>query len=29
MELTRREFLKDIAFASALVGLPAWVNQLD
>ena len=29
MQVTRRDFLKDIAFAAALVGLPSWVNQLD
>ena len=29
MQLTRRDFLKDIAFAAALVGLPPWVSQLD
>lgn len=29
MQVTRREFLKDIAFASALVGLPTWASQLD
>ncbi len=29
MQLTRRDFLKDIAFAAALVGLPSWVNGLD
>jgi len=28
MQVTRRDFLKDIAFAAALVGLPSWVNQL-
>jgi uncharacterized protein (DUF1800 family) len=29
MQVTRRDFLKDVAFAAALVGLPPWVNQLD
>lgn len=29
MQVTRRDFLKDIAFAAALAGLPPWVNQLD
>ncbi len=29
MQITRREFLKDISFAAALVGLPSWVSQLD
>ena len=29
MQVTRRDFLKDMAFAAALVGLPSWVNQLD
>jgi uncharacterized protein (DUF1800 family) len=29
MKLTRRDFLKDMAFATALVGLPAWANGLD
>jgi uncharacterized protein (DUF1800 family) len=29
MQITRRDFLKDIAFAAALVGLPPWVDQLD
>ena len=29
MQITRRDFLKDIAFAAALVGLPPWINELD
>jgi Protein of unknown function (DUF1800) len=29
MQVTRRDFLKDIAFAAALVGLPPWINELD
>ena len=29
MPVTRRDFLKDIAFAVALAGLPAWVTELD
>ncbi len=29
MDLTRREFLKDVSFAAALVGLPAWAMQMD
>lgn len=29
MTVTRRDFLKDIAFAAALVGLPSWVTELD
>ncbi len=29
MRVTRRDFLKDVAFAAALVGLPGWVSQLD
>ncbi len=29
MQVTRRDFLKDIAFAAALVGLSPWVSQLD
>ncbi|MBI4788271.1 MAG: DUF1800 family protein [Chloroflexi bacterium] len=29
MPLTRRAFLKDMAFAAALVGLPQWVAGLD
>ncbi|HEX7587459.1 MAG TPA: DUF1800 domain-containing protein, partial [Anaerolineae bacterium] len=29
MQITRRDFLKDIAFAAALVGLPSWASQLD
>lgn len=29
MQLTRRDFLKDMAFAAAVVGLPKWVSDLD
>ncbi len=29
MQVTRRDFLKDLAFAAALVGLPDWATQLD
>lgn len=29
MPVTRRDFLKDLAFAAALVGLPDWASQLD
>ncbi len=29
MQITRREFLQDLAFAAALVGLPDWATQLD
>lgn len=29
MQITRREFLKDMTFAAALVGLPDWATQLD
>jgi len=29
MPMTRREFLKDMTFAAALVGVPGWATQLD
>jgi len=29
MQLTRRDFLKDMAFAAAVVGLPKWTTDLD
>ncbi|MBI3538208.1 MAG: DUF1800 domain-containing protein [Chloroflexi bacterium] len=29
MDTTRREFLQDLAFAAALVGLPSWATELD
>lgn len=29
MQLTRREFLQDLAFAAAIVGLPDWAANLD
>jgi hypothetical protein len=29
MQITRRDFLKDLAYAAALVGLPSWVTQMD
>lgn len=29
MPVTRRDFLKDLAFAAALVGLPDWATRLD
>lgn len=29
MKLTRREFLQDLAFAAAIVGLPDWAANLD
>ncbi len=29
MQVTRRDFLKDLAFAAALVGLPDWATRLD
>ncbi|MBI5032675.1 MAG: DUF1800 domain-containing protein [Chloroflexi bacterium] len=29
MQLTRRDFLKDMAFAAAVVGLPSWTTELD
>lgn len=29
MELSRREFLQDLAFAAAIVGLPDWAANLD
>ncbi len=29
MPITRRDFLKDLAFAAALVGLPEWITRLD
>ena len=29
MQITRRDFLKDMAFAAGLAGLPSWATQLD
>ncbi len=29
MQITRRQFLEDLAFISALVGLPSWATELD
>ena len=29
MQLTRREFLQDMAFVAAVVGLPSWATNLD
>lgn len=29
MQLTRRDFLKDMAFAAAIAGLPGWLTDLD
>ena len=29
MQLTRRDFLKDMAFTAAIVGLPKWTMDLD
>jgi hypothetical protein len=29
MQLTRRDFLKDIAFVAAIAGLPSWATNLD
>ena len=29
MQITRREFLKDMTFAAAVIGLPGWATNLD
>ncbi|CAG0958778.1 hypothetical protein ANRL3_00735 [Anaerolineae bacterium] len=29
MKVSRRDFLKDVAYAAALIGLPQWVTELD